>query len=91
MIETVKPDFRDTWNLCDDIISFILPRIKLYRSLEGSWPGYLDNYEQWAQILDKIIAGLELAQDRSSLTEEENKIIKRAGKLLITHFFSLWN
>ena len=89
-------DERVTWNLCDDISTYLLPRLKLFRKYHGSYPGIFDTPEQWNNILDEIILGVEYStKDLFDYQEEMRPFIekkmKRAGLLLFKYYFDLWN
>lgn len=91
-------DDTELWNLDHTIVKFILPRLKEFKKLsKGSYPNEVGTEENWQEILEKIIVGLEyyLEKDRvMDITENEANgrmfIMEEAFQLLIKHFVNLW-
>lgn len=94
-----KNGFRkeETWNLDATITAFLLPRIAYLRDTTNGFPAslpYDNGYDQWIEILDKIITWLyKYLEDApwdpdTSMTVEE---IDEAKSLFVKYFESLWD
>jgi hypothetical protein len=91
-------DDTELWNLDHTIVKFILPRLKEFKKLsKGSYPSEVETEENWQEILEKIIVGLEYYLEKDRVTEisvnDENGrmfMIEEAFQLLIKHFVNLW-
>ena len=84
--QRIERGFDDTevWNLCDNILSFTLPRLKVLRTIINAHP-YDLTYEQWLETLDKMIKGIEDALGEDNITDNEGI------KLFFKYFFYLWD
>lgn len=45
----------ETWSLYYNICQFVLPRLQYFRKHTCGTPGCVGSYEEWLQILDKMI------------------------------------
>lgn len=52
---------KETWNLDYTIAKFVLPRLKLFKKLNNSYPGIegMETEEKWDKALDKMIWSFE--------------------------------
>lgn len=84
--QRIERGFDDTevWNLCDNILAFTLPRLKVLRTIVVAHP-YDLTHEQWLETLDKMIKGIEDALD------EDNTTTNEGIKLFFKYFFYLWH
>jgi len=59
-IQRKERGFDDTelWNLDDTILRFTLPRLKVFRNYTTSYPLGM-TFEEWQNIIDKMIDGIE--------------------------------
>lgn len=59
-IQRKERGFDDTelWNLDDTILRFTLPRLKIFRNYTKSYPIGM-TFEEWQNIIDKMIDGIE--------------------------------
>lgn len=89
-------DDTETWNLDVTIAKFIVPRLKRYKELNNGIPSKFKTKEEWDKILDEMIEGLELYEDKwkcnsdQNLTNLDEYKRKRAVKLLGEYFYDLW-
>ena len=99
-----KINSKELWNLDHTIIEFLVPRLKAFRERTDSYPGDITE-EEWDNILDKIITGLEAYKaehdwdDNISKKEnmecakifyaDKNAKFQEAMRLLAKHFKSL--
>lgn len=89
-------DDTETWNLDVTIAKFIVPRLKRFKELNNGYPSKFKAKEEWDKILDEMIEGLELYEDKwkcnsdQNLTNLEEYKRKRAVKLLGEYFYDLW-
>lgn len=87
----------ETWSLYNTIAAFTLPRIRHFRKHVHGYPGGI-TFEQWQEILDKIIFSLE---EYANENENEPKEIDETRKywermdegtrLFGQYFGHLWN
>lgn len=50
---------KDCWNLDVTIADFIIPRLKKFKKDTNGYPATLSSFEEWQNILDKIITAFE--------------------------------
>lgn len=98
-------DERDLWSLDHAIITFIYPRLRLFREdnyggfpfhpteLDGEGNPRTLTAEEWGGILDEMLAGFKLALDANSypLSGEDQQQLERSLDVLRKWFFALWN
>ena len=83
----------DTWSLDHTLSKFILPRLKRFRDVQNGYPGGdVKSEEEWLEILDKMILGMELsARGQWDCTDkEEHKKALEGMKLFGEYYFDLW-
>ncbi len=85
-----KVDIEETYNLDISIVRFCLPRLKLFKATTMSRP-YDATEEEWDTILQEIIDGLEMYENISFPTKEEQAKIDRGLDLLRKWFYDLWS
>lgn len=89
-------DDTETWNLDVTISKFIVPRLKRYKELNNGIPAQFKSKEEWDKILDEMIEGFELYEDKWRINTDQNLTNldeykrKRAVKLLGEYYFDLW-
>lgn len=49
----------EMWNLDDTISKWIVPKLKIFKSITQGSPAYLDSFEEWQNMLDEMIFGFE--------------------------------
>lgn len=56
---------RETWDLCESIAEYTLPRLKRFRKENNAYPGFGDvnTPEKWDNILDKMIVAFQYIVD----------------------------
>jgi len=81
-------DDTELWSLDCTIISFVLPRLKVFRQKLYSHPAYL-TMDAWKDILGKIIEGFEL-YNLGFPDDEEAFKIEEALDLFRKYFHHLW-
>jgi len=86
-------DDRVTWNLCNEMVSWLLPRLIRLRDLTIAHPPNLKE-EEWISILDEMIEGFtDLSMQHYfdfMWDEEKTKKMERALDLFRDYFFYLW-
>lgn len=83
----------EIWNLDNEIICFILPRLKFFRDHHCGFPDGMTK-EEYHAILDKIIEGMQLYLKHSfdvKVEDEDKKKINEAMKLFIEWLPNLWD
>ena len=88
--------YEDTWNLDCTIIKFILPRLAYLRDTTSGYPSNLDSYEEWIDILNKILDGFEsyltiMEGEASTLEDIGQNKFKKAFELFTKYFGNLWD
>lgn len=63
----------EIWNLDDTIIDFVLPRLKVFRKQTNGYPPNLGSFEEWEDILDKIIWAFEYYNQDSTYFDLKEK------------------
>jgi len=91
-IETQGFDNTELWNLDTSLVSFLLPRLKVFKTQKCSYPGDLPNSEAWDRVLDKMIVGFEIYLDSGNSwgNTRINRQIDLAFKLLALYIRDLW-
>jgi hypothetical protein len=80
----------DLWNLDQSIAAYVLPRLRVFREIEG------DNYEEDAlQELDDMIFAFEQTEKGGwdidfRLSEEERERVKRGYRAFAEKIHTLW-
>lgn len=87
--------YEETWNLDTEIIKFIVPRLAYLRDTTRGYPGSLNSYEEWLDILNQILDGFEsylIIMEGENLPEDlgHNKF-KKAFSLFREYFNNLWD
>lgn len=80
-------DDRETWNLNDNIVEFIYPRLKRFRKINNGFP-YGFTAEEWDEKLNKMLYAFKHLKDYDIETDE--KKIDEGLKLFCTYFRDLW-
>ena len=89
-------DDTETWNLDVTLAKFIVPRLKRFKELNNGYPAHFKAKEEWDVILNEMIEGFELYEDKwkcnsdQNITNLEEYKRKRAVKLLGEYFYDLW-
>ena len=85
-------DDSELWSLDMTIAKFILPRLKAFSIDPPSYPGFI-TYEEWKEILQKMIKGFEniLDDELTKDMRERNKIIEDGLTAFKDYFFNLWS
>jgi hypothetical protein len=92
-------DDSELWNLDSTIAQFITPRLKAFKEYTQSYPGGMESFEKWKEILDQMVEGFELWQnhwewenesDQNIINEKRHKV-DVALELFHKHFFDLWD
>lgn len=94
---------KEIWNLDNTIVEWLVPRLKEFKKITQGYPGNLESFEQWQQMLDEMIFGFEWKSNEwyaenvfnKSEIEKEikmiefEKLIKRAeeGRILFAKYF----
>lgn len=94
---------KEIWNLDNTIVEWLVPRLKEFKKITQGYPGNLESFEQWQDILDEMIFGFEwkdnewYAENVFGLQEEEKNekmkefkdLMKRAeeGRILFAKYF----
>lgn len=85
-------DDSDLWSLDFTIIRFTLPRLKEFRKQCMGYPAELNSFEEWEDILDKMIAALEIyLKEESYIFAEDVEEFKEGINLFFKYFFHLWS
>jgi len=87
------PFNEEIWNLESSFLEWIVPRLKLLKKNNISYPGYMTE-EKWDKILDEMIDGFESNLERMDMldeTEENNKKLARSLHLFSKYFKHLWD
>jgi len=86
-------DDSELWNLDCTIAKFVLPRLKAFRVNPHGWPSRVCSYEEWLEILDKIIFALSYiaTEDDDDFTDETYDKVENGLKLFGIYFRSLWD
>lgn len=81
----------ETWSLDHTIAKFILPRLKLFRSIDIGYPGNTNHYE-WIEVLDKMIFAMEKHAIGSwEISDQcESDKVREGTKLFGKWFGHLW-
>jgi len=88
-------DDSELWSLDMTIAQFILPRLKRFKEvseMRQCHPGSM-SYEEWQDIMDKMIAAFErLAKGVFFYNEDDEDMDVNTGlKLFAEHYLGLWN
>jgi len=81
-------DNSELWSLDMTIIEFTLPRLKAFRDYTISFPidEKIKTFEEWQQVIDKMIYGMEKYKEDTWDTEATEGI-----DLFLKYFRHLWN
>lgn len=83
---------KDTWNIDVTVAKFVLPRLKRFKELTNGHPHEI-TWEEWIEILDKIIYSFEMASDDDKyygLNITENEKVQEGFALFGAYYTSLW-
>ena len=85
----------DTWSVDCSIVEFALPRIRMFRNyMPCGRPADLTD-EEWINIVDKIIKGLDFYKrgrcDGNTIGKKKEKKMEEGMKLFHEYFGHLWN
>jgi hypothetical protein len=70
--------------------NYMLPRLKLLKTIKVGYPETIESEQEWSTILDKIIKALELIkEDKLSYSQEDSNIIKEGTTLLGKYYIDL--
>ena len=89
--ETEGFDESETWNLSTTIAKFVLPRLKCFRECHFDHP-YGITFDEWNEILDKMIYAMNYAANEHNTTEENIAFskVKEGLELFGKYFLHLW-
>jgi hypothetical protein len=90
---------KEIWNFDETIVEFLLPRMKRFREVNNGYPVKL-SWDEWNNILDKIINNLEFyKKDFNDLADvkeiikkenEQTEALREALKLIAEYIEWLW-
>ena len=85
-------DNSELWNLDGTIAKFIYPRLVSFLEHTKDVKSYPDqmSYDQWVDILEKMVKGFDLLSSDRIKTDDEEQLEKDALKLFSEYFFALW-
>ena len=86
---------KDLWHLDHTIAVFVLPRLKVYKEINGAYPGYppMETPEKWGTAMDEMIFAMQLVADEwtdRECTREDWKRCHKGIKLFGKWFRYLW-
>jgi hypothetical protein len=86
--QRIERGFDDTelWNLDTTLLKFLLPRLKEFKKQTKSYPSSVESFEEWQNILQKMIDAIEYNIYGNYNIEEYNEKFK----LLQEYIFDLW-
>lgn len=86
--QRIERGFDDTelWNLDTTLLKFLLPRLKEFKKQTKSYPSSVESFEEWQNILQKMIDAVEYSIYGNYNIEE----YKEKFKLLREYIFDLW-
>jgi hypothetical protein len=86
--QRIERGFDDTelWNLDTTLLKFLLPRLKEFKKQTKSYPSNVESFEEWQNILQKMIDAIEYNIYGNYNIEEYNEKFK----LLQEYIFDLW-
>lgn len=85
-------DDRETWDLFTVISHFVYPRLVRFKECNDGYPGTM-TYEQWNEILDKMILAFKniiVYNSAFECTDEINAEIAEGLELFAKNFRRLW-
>ena len=85
----------EIWNLDITTAEWIIPRLKYLKEHTCGYPPDLETFEEWQEILQKMIDAFELYACESETIDEaqlktENEIIEEGIQLFGKYFRALW-
>lgn len=92
-------DERELWNLNDQMVDFLLPRLKAFKEMDGAGcPNDLyDKYgmeegrEQWNQIQDQVLRAFEMYKEIEYPNMKQIKEINKGFALFGKYLQSYWD
>lgn len=82
-------DDTETWSLFLSIANFIVPRLRRFIEVVPGCPEGL-TFDQWQEILNKILRTFEIIAEDRFFTNEEVKQLDEGLELFKEWFFALW-
>ena len=85
----------EIWNLDHTTAKWLIPRLKYLKENTCGYPPDLETFEEWQEILQKMIDAFELYNGDSDTFDmdqlkTENEIIEEGMQLFGKYFRSLW-
>jgi hypothetical protein len=82
----------DTWSLDCTFSKFVLPRLERFKEITTGFPAELETFEEWAEILDKMIeAHRVIADDEIYFAgSERSESVTEGLELFVKYYHSLW-
>lgn len=84
----------ELWSLDFTLAKLIYPRLKAFRETTVSYPTNLEDFNEWQDILDKMLYSFEfLASDDKwdNFEKEASKEIQEGVELFGKYFMHLWS
>lgn len=78
-----------TWNLANEVSRFLIPRLKRFKEVNIAYPGDGITYEQWNEIIDRMIYAHEV-EIIDSPTDEQWEKHKEGMELFHKYYRNLW-
>lgn len=80
----------DLWSLNDHLAELIVPRLKRFKKIVLSHPPDI-TYEEWLEILDKMILAFTLVQENHMLSADKQLSVDEGLQLFAKYFQHLWD
>lgn len=82
-------DDSECWSLDSTIVSFILPRLKVFRIKTKGFPYSIETMEQWHEILDEMIKSFDI-MSKEVAPYDNNNAVEKGLNLFRKYFHYLW-
>lgn len=86
-------DDTELWSLNHTLAQMIMPRLQAFKEKNFCYPCKLDNYEQWVEILEKMVFSFQMELDRDDLAytdKWDDAKYKEGLQLFAEYFGDLW-
>lgn len=82
---------QDTWSLDINLAEHILPKLRIFRTIEFVYPACFNKAEEWNIILDKMIFAFEeILKDSYYCEDIDEEKINEGLELFGQYYRSLW-